>query len=683
MKKLLSLLLAGMIPLSFSACSETESKPVGGYLAIYPALYEPDMGIEYAQFPSKEYTNTYRTDVLYYAISKDGRDFQPLNNNKAVLSPQGCERLNYPFIFRRDGGYCLVAASGDTSSILIFDSDDLIYFNNQRLVELNSNGIPVKKLSVQKSTFGYKIYWQGGDGKSYVTKTRDFEKFSRPSETDFAPEALNAVLPDYADRDEAYIFELTADEYERINKKYGRLHSISVECEDISIDEGDSAKLPKTVSVVYSDGSKTPMPVEWDASELDLEHLEKGVYTVKGQITADSEYNSPLARYCADPYVIYDEDNDCYYFTSSNMNENSANGGGAYQSIVIRKSDSINGITDAEKFEVWTDRTLEDGTRITGWYWAPEIHKIGGKWRIIALATVILPSGTNLGGRQCIFTCEGDDLTDPSAWKYTGYIHDANGQSVGSFDTTYFEYGGTSYYVTPKNSSIWITTVDPKNPIFPTGDLVMLSTADRAYETNNGSGKAGYNNMSGGKIGQMIEEASSVLIHDDKIFIAYAGCTVDMMYCVCLLSADLGSNLMDPESWTKYPYPILGTQDLTTTVKKADYTALDGTKDVTGHGDDGLIDGAQGEYSGTFGPGHNSFTIDKSGNPVIIYHARDWADEYPGATGSNKYGLVDPGRHAYARPVIFNYEGIPVCNLTAEEYLAENLRNVEIKLEVK
>ena len=167
--------------------------------------------------------------------------------------------------------------------------------------------------------------------------------------------------------------------------------------------------------------------------------------------------------------------------------------------------------------------------------------------------------------------------------------------------------------------------------------------------------------MSGGKVGQMIEEASSVLIHDDKIFIAYAGCTVDMMYCVCLLSADLGSDLMDPESWTKYPYP----------------------KDVTGHGDDGLIDGAEGEYSGTFGPGHNSFTVDRSGNPVIIYHARDWADEYPGATGSNKYGLVDPGRHAYARPVIFNYEGIPVCNLTAEEYLAENLRNVEIKIEVK
>ena len=74
MKKLLQLLLAGMIPLSLSACSAAKSEPIGGYLAIYPALYEPDMGVEYAQFPSKEYTDTYRTDVLYCAISKDGGD---------------------------------------------------------------------------------------------------------------------------------------------------------------------------------------------------------------------------------------------------------------------------------------------------------------------------------------------------------------------------------------------------------------------------------------------------------------------------------------------------------------------------------------------------------------------------------------------------------------------------------
>lgn len=39
--------------------------------------------------------------------------------------------------------------------------------------------------------------------------------------------------------------------------------------------------------------------------------------------------------------------------------------------------------------------------------------------------------------------------------------------------------------------------------------------------------------------------------------------------------------------------------------------------------------------------------------------------------------------YAYARPVIFNYEGFPVCNLTPEEYLAQSLREAEIKITVR
>lgn len=687
MKRVLSLLLAGLMPLSLAACAADGSKSeTGGYLAVYPALYEPDMGVEFAQFPSKEYTDTYRTDVLFYAVSKDGVSFEPLNNNKAVMSPEGCEKLGSPSLFKKHGGgYGLIASIDNKSSkIIVFDSEDLLYYTNQRIVELNDDGIAVKNPTVERSLFGYKIYWEGGDGKSYVTTTSNFEKFSKPAETDYKKETVSVSLPDYAKSDEASVFEITAEEYDRIVKKYGRLHSISVEVDDISAKAGQEVTLPNTVNVVYSDGSKTPMGVEWDLSGIDLNNLAAGEYTVKGTVNTTAEYNSPLASYRADPYAVYDEENGVYYFTGSNLNERSASGGGAYSSIVIRQANSLNEITDAEEFDIWTDRTLEDGTKVTGWYWAPEIHKIGGKWRIIALATVTLPFEENGGWRQCIFTCNGDDLTDPDNWEYTGYIHEAaNGEGVGAFDTTYFELNGQSYYVTPKNSSIWITTVDPDRPLYPTGPLVRLSVADRAYETNNGSGKAGYNNMGDGKIGQAIQEASAVLIYGDKIFIAYAGCTIDMMYCVCLLYADVDADLMDPDSWTKYPYPILGTQDLTETIKKADYNALDGTKDVTGHGDNGLLDGAEGEYKGTFGPGHNTFTVDENGNPVIIYHARDWDNEYHGATGSNKYGLVDPGRHAYARPVIFNYEGFPVCNITAEEYLAESLKKVEIKITVK
>lgn len=690
-KKLLSILMAGIMPLSLAACgadvsgadsSKTNSN--GGWLAVYPALYEANMGVEFAQFPSKEYTNTYRTGVLHYAISEDGVNFEPLNNCKPVLSPDGCVKLSSPCIVKKGSGYILVAVANDSSDIVIFDTDDLLYYKNQRQVSLSPDGKPIKSLSVVKSGLNYKLSWEGKDGKSYASTTSSFEKFSEPQEADYVKSEISAKLPEYAKADEAFILKLDAKEYERVVKKYSRLHSVSVDISDISAKVGEEIKLPETADVVYSDGSKTPMGVEWNLNGLDLNNLAAGEYTVKGKITVTAEYNSPLASYRADPYAVYDEEKGVYYFTGSNLNDNSANGGGAYGSIVIRQADSIQGITDAEEFEIWHDTELEDGTRVTGWYWAPEIHKIGGKWRIIALATVKLPYEKEAGWKQCIFTCNGDDLTKAENWEYTGHIHEAtDGGSVGAFDTTYFEHDGKSYYVTPKWSSIWITTVDPNNPLYPTSKLVQLSTADKAYESNIGAGKAGFGSAPNGKPGQMIQEASSVLIHGDKIFIVYAGSTVDMMYCVCVLYADIDSDFLDPDSWHKYPYPILATQDLTETLKSADYFATDGTDNVTGHGDSGLKPEAEGEYTGTFGPGHNSFTVDENGNPVIIYHARDWSDAYPGATGDAKYGLVDPGRHAYAKPVIFNYEGLPVCSLTAQEYLADELRDVEIKITVK
>ena len=53
-----------------------------------------------------------------------------------------------------------------------------------------------------------------------------------------------------------------------------------------------------------------------------------------------------------------------------------------------------------------------------------------------------------------------------------------------------------------------------------------------------------------------------------------------------------------------------------------------------------------------FGPGHNSFTTDAAGRPVIVYHARDYRD----IKGNP---LFDPNRHARAEYVRFDTQGIP------------------------
>ena len=262
---------------------------------------------------------------------------------------------------------------------------------------------------------------------------------------------------------------------------------MAVDVNDIQIKPGEEAVLPDKVDVVYSDGSKTPMGIEWNTNGLNLKNLAVGEYTVTGEIQATTEYNSPLALYRADPYAIYDEEKGVYYFTGSDMNEKSASGGGAYDAVVLRQAETLNDIADAEEIEIWKNETSEDGTKVTGWFWAPELHKIGDKWRIIVQGQVTEPGESKSSTRQCIFSCNGDDLMNADNWEYTGYIHNTtDNQSVGAFDTTYFEYEGQSYYVTPKSSQLWITKVDPENPLYPTDKLVRLSGADRAYETNIG-----------------------------------------------------------------------------------------------------------------------------------------------------------------------------------------------------
>lgn len=125
---------------------------------------------------------------------------------------------------------------------------------------------------------------------------------------------------------------------------------------------------------------------------------------------------------------------------------------------------------------------------------------------------------------------------------------------------------------------------------------------------------------------------------------------------------------MKASSWHKYQAPLLTTADLTRTIQEGEFTG-ETTKN--------------GEYKGIFGPGHNSFTVDENGNPVIVYHARDWDDSYPGATGENKYGLTDPGRHAYVNSVHFGADGFPIFNMSSEQILSEKLKMVEVTVRVK
>lgn len=624
----------------------------GGYLAVFVARYEYNMGNEHAQFPSGNYTDNRRTDVLYYALSRDGVTYEAMNRDRAVYYPDDMKQLGSPSVFKKaDGTYGMIASDNNSSSrIILSDSADLLTFGNDRMEALNDQGIVVTDPEVvYRADEGvYNIYWSSPEGANYVTKTTDFENFSEPGETDYKREAVTGTLPVYAKTDEASVYKLDEDEYRRIEAKYGKIHCVSLKgAEDIRVKPGDPVCIPETLQVVYSDGSAIEAGVDWNVSEsgLNAASAAEGDYTIHGSLRGTTVYNNPVALFRADPFILYNEDDGYYYMTGSYMQADLKN---AYDYVVIRRAKTINGLSEAEEVKIFEGvKKADAGVNVTPDYWAPEIHKIGGLYRILVQGTVDGKS------HQLVLTCSGDDLMEPSDWSYTGYIgNTTDGYEIGPFDTTYFEYKGQGYYITQHTSGgskLDITTVDPGDPLTPTGPRVSIAVPTKAYENNIGTG-------------QSILEGPAAIAHDGKLFVTYSGATIDMHYCTNLVYADLDSDLMNPESWTKYQMPLFATSDITTTVK------------------DSVLEDGNGEYTGQMGPGHSNFTVDENGNPLLVYHARDWSESY--AEGNDKYGLNDPGRHAYVKCIHFGADGMPVFNMTPEETLSDELRNVTLKVYV-
>lgn len=621
------------------------------YLATFVAEYEYNMEVEHAQFPSGNCTDNRRTDVLYYAVSLDGVTYTGLNNDRPVLYPYDMCKLGTPSLFRKDDGtYGLIAGVDNNSDkIYLSETDDLITFRNDRVVRLNNKGITVKNPAAEYDSEAgrYSVRWEDGNGKSYVSYTSDFVSFSVPEADSYKKCDVNAKLPVYAKIDETSIFELNADEYDNIMKKYGEIKSVSVGGLSQTVTAGAKVTLPETLNVMYSDGSVTSMGVDWNTAGagLNFDSAQAGTYNINGTLRGTTVYNSPVAEFRADPFILYNDKDGYYYLTGSYMQSDLKN---AYDYVIIRRARTINDLTDAEEVKIFSGTTkAESGVNVTPDYWAPEIHMIDGKYRILVQGTV---DGV---GRQCVLTCDDGDLMNPESWSYTGYIQNTtDNQQIGPFDTTYFEYEGQGYYVTQHTrggSKLDITTVDPSDPLTPTGPRVSIAVPDRAYENNIGTG-------------QSILEGPAALIHEGRVYVTYSGATIDMHYCTNLVYADLDSDLMNPDSWIKLQAPLFTTADVTTTVK------------------DSVLDDGDGRYEGLMGPGHSNFTVDENGNPLLVYHARDWGESY--ATGSDKYGLSDPGRHAYVKCVHFGADGLPILNMTPDQILSDELRSVTVTVTV-
>ena len=303
-------------------------------------------------------------------------------------------------------------------------------------------------------------------------------------------------------------------------------------------------------------------------------------------------YNNPIVLQRADPWVLKVDGE--YWFTASDPE---------YDKIAIRHASTINDLQKAPETVVW--RKHESGV-CSKYIWAPELHRVNGAWYIYFAGAEheFEPNGMPTHRMFVLENTDADPTTDN--WVEKGQI--VTPMDSFSLDATTEAIDGVQYlvwaqkdYDIPGNSNLYIAPM--ANPWTLAADPVMLTKPEYDWEC----------------IDFLVNEGPAFLFHDDKIFITYSASGTGVPYAVGLLTADRGSDLMDPKSWTKSPVPVFKTCS----------------------------------ENGQYGPGHNSFTkSEDDSEDLMIYHARNYT-EIKGDP------LFDPNRHARVGVVRWNEDGTP------------------------
>jgi len=195
--------------------------------------------------------------------------------------------------------------------------------------------------------------------------------------------------------------------------------------------------------------------------------------------------------------------------------------------------------------------------------WAPEIHWFGNKWYLY----YTLDAAANGNNRVYVAESQGTNAAGPytidgvlfnSYWNIDGSVFTAtNGQ-------LYFIFSGTP------TGTQYIMIAPMSSPTTLSGTPVAISTPTQAWEIN----------------GFPVNEGPFGFTHNGRTFIDFSAsfCGTDY-YCLGLLTLT-GTNLLDPNSWTKTG-PLFSQQP------------------------------------GAYGPGHNGIFTDANGQWWNIYHAND------------------------------------------------------------
>ncbi len=370
----------------------------------------------------------------------------------------------------------------------------------------------------------------------------------------------------------------------KLRFKYKPVEIRDVPDVQVTTEQGVQPELPEQVDVLLTNGETQQIDVAWE--DIDEQQLaESGSFTVEGTLQPLA-YTNPLIEQRADP-LIYKHTDGYYYFTASVPE---------YDRIVLRRAQTIEGLKDAEEKVIWTKH---DEGEMGNHIWAPELHYINDKWYIYFAAGT---AEDRWAIRQYALENTAENPLE-GEWVEKGKVA-YNFESF-SLDATTFEHQGQLYMAWAQkdgdDSNVYIAEME--NPWTISGEQVLITRPEYDWEIQ----------------GHRVNEGPYVIKRDGKLFMTFSASATDANYSIGLLAASADSDLLDPDSWDKLPYPIF-TSDQDTS-----------------------------EY----GPGHNSFTIAEDGETdLLVYHARSY-EEIEGEP------LYDPNRHTRVQPIYWNPDGSP------------------------
>lgn len=286
----------------------------------------------------------------------------------------------------------------------------------------------------------------------------------------------------------------------------------------------------------------------------------------------------------ADPWAI--RHNGWYFYTQTTI-----------KNVTLWKTRDLSELRTAKRVVVWKP---EAGTVCSKNIWAPELHRLDGRWYIYFAAD----DGHNRNHRLYVLVSDADDPTSKN-WQFAGELKTPD--SRWAIDATILRYNRRlhllwSGWEGAENGQQNIYIARMKDPLNVEGERVLISKPEHPWELH-GTIR---NPKQDDKPFVAVNEGPAALVRDGRVLVTYsASGSWTKYYCVGMLWAEAGTDLLNPGSWRKSKTPV--------------FTAVDA--------------GAQG----TVAAGHNSFfRCPDYREDWILYHANDrlglgWGNRSPRA----------------------------------------------------